>query len=129
MLHALPHGVRTLFRLVERQELDTLGADPDALLALTAIPGVVFSPDREGDPIQAAHGAGHGYHPALPDMNTGFVASGSGVRAGAVVPLMPMEHVAPFVARLLGVDLPMADGILLPGLLSTTTEQAPLRRP
>ncbi len=129
LLGALPAGVRALFRIVERPELDALGADPDASLALTAVPGVVFSPDGEGPPTQAAHGAGHGYHPDVPDMMTGFIAAGAGIRAGAVVPLLPMQHVAPLVAALLDLDLPDVDGTLLPGLLSSMTEQASSRRP
>ncbi|MGH9411089.1 MAG: alkaline phosphatase family protein, partial [Vicinamibacterales bacterium] len=128
-LAAQPAGARALFRVVERVELDALGADPDAALALTALPGVVFSPDRDGAPIQAAHGAGHGYHPEAPDMTTGFVASGAGVRAGAVVPVFPMQHIAPFISALLDLDLPPVDGTLFPGLLASMPEQAPSRRP
>lgn len=128
-LEAQPNGVRVLYRIVEREELETLGADPEAPLALTATPGVVFSQDRAGIPVQAAHGAGHGYHPEAPDMATGFVASGAGVRAGAVVPLFPLQHIAPFIAALLDLDFPAADGVLFPGLLSGKPEQAPLRRP
>ena len=128
-LDAQPNGVRALYRVVEREELDRLGADPEAPLALAAIPGVVFSPDREGVPVQAAHGAGHGYHPEAPDMTTGFVASGAGIRVGAVVPLFPMQHIAPFIAALLDLDFQAADGVLFPGLLSGKPEQAPLRRP
>lgn len=129
MLDALPRGVRTLFEIVDRRELDALGADPHASLALSAVPGVVFSPDREGASTQAAHGAGHGYHPDVADMMTGFIAAGAGIRAGAVVPMMPMQHVAPLVASLLGLDLPDVDGTLLPGLLAATLEQAPSRHP
>jgi hypothetical protein len=128
-LSALPQGIRTLFRVVERAELDQLGADPDSPLALAATAGVVFSSDGDGVAQQAAHGAGHGYHPTLNDMLTGFVASGAGVRAGAVVPLMPLEDIAPLVAELLQLDLPDVDGTLLPGLVATTAEVSPSRRP
>ena len=116
-LDALPHGVRALFRIMERPELDRLGAEPEAPLALAAIPGVIFSPDREGPATRAAHGAGHGYDPALNEMVTGFVAAGAGIRAGAVVPLLPLEHVAPLIAALLQLELPDIDGTLLPGCL------------
>jgi predicted AlkP superfamily pyrophosphatase or phosphodiesterase len=125
----LPRGIRALFRIVERPELDELGADPDAVFALAAEPGVVFSPERVGSPIQAAHGAGHGYHPDLKEMLTGFVAAGPGVRPGAVVPMLPLEYIAPFIASLLGLAMPAVDGALFPGLLSTTPESAPSRRP
>jgi hypothetical protein len=62
-------------------------------------------------------------------MMRGFIASGAGVRAGAVVPLLPLEYMAPFIAELLAVDLPDVDGTLLPGLLSTKEEVAPSHRP
>jgi hypothetical protein len=129
MLDELPRGVRTLFEILDRAELDRFGADPDAVLALAAAPGVVFSSDRHGAAVQAAHGAGHGYLPTLDDMMTGFVAAGAGVRDGAVVPLLPLEHIAPFVAALLGLDFQDVDGTLLPGLLAVTREVAPQRRP
>jgi len=128
-LDRLPRGVRSLFRTVERSELDALGADPEASFALGAMAGVVFSPDRDGPAVQAAHGAGHGYLPALDEMMTGFVASGPGVRAGAVVPLLPLEGVAPFIAALLALDLADIDGTLFPGLLAASHEVAPSRRP
>jgi hypothetical protein len=51
------------------------------------------------------------------------------VRAGAVVPRLPIEHIAPFISALLGLDMPDADGTLLPGLLAATEEVAPSRRP
>jgi predicted AlkP superfamily pyrophosphatase or phosphodiesterase len=118
MLDRLPNGVRALFRVVERAELDGLGADPDAALALAAEPGILFSPDRDGASTRAAHGAGHGYHPSLADMMTGFVAAGAGIRAGAVIPVLPMQHLAPLVATLLALDMADVDGTLLPGVLS-----------
>ena len=118
VLAALPVALRRLFRIVERTELDALGADPQALLALAAAPGVEFLAAAEGPAVRAAHGAGHGYHPDVPDMTTGFVASGAGVRSGAVVPLLPLENVAPFVAALLGLALPACDGMLFPGMIA-----------
>ena len=129
MLEALSPGVRGLFRVIERSELDRLGAEPAAALALTAMAGVIFSPECDRLAVQAAHGAGHGYHPAMKDMMTGFFASGAGVRAGAVVPLLPLEHVAPLIAALLDLDLPDVDGTLLPGLISGTEEVSSSRRP
>lgn len=129
VLDALPPGVRALFRTVERQELDALGADPEAALALAAVSGVVFLADVSGAAIRAAHGAGHGYHPELPDMATGFVAAGAGIRPGAVIPMLPVEHIASIVAALLRLDLPDVDGTLLPGVLSTVVENRPSDRP
>ena len=65
----------------------------------------------------------------MSEMMTGFVASGAGVRGGAVVPLLPLEHVAPFISALLALELPDIDGTLLPGLLAVQKEVAASRRP
>ena len=81
------------------------------------------------DPIRAAHGAGHGYHPELQEMMTSFVAAGAGVRPGTVVPMLPLQHVAAFVAALLGIDMPETDGTLLPGLLFGPRETEASGRP
>lgn len=118
VLATLPAALRGLFRIVECAELEALGADPQALLALAAVPGVEFVGAAEGPAVRAAHGAGHGYHPDVPDMTTGFVAAGAGVRSGAVVPLLPLENVAPVVAALLAFSMPACDGLLFPGLIT-----------
>ncbi len=110
-------GPRGLFRVVEREELDALGADPAAAFALAGEPGVVFGEDRSGPPLRAAAGAGHGHHPDLEVMRTGLVAAGAGVRRRGTVPLLRLTDVAPLVAALLGVDFDAPDGVLLPGLL------------
>lgn len=116
-VEALPRGERGLLRIVEREELDQLGADPEALFALAAVPGVQFTAASCGPARVASHGGAHGYHPDEPQMQTGFVAAGAGVRPGATAPRMSLQHVAPLVARLLGLDFVAPDGVLLPGLL------------
>ena len=63
----------------------------------------------------------HGHHPDEPDMNTGFVAKGAGIRAGACAPLLPLTAIAPLVAELLGLDFDAPDGVLYPGLLRSET--------
>ena len=118
VVDAQPSGVRSLFRIVERDELDALGADPLAAFALAAQPGIEFS-DLPGLPdVRPVHGATHGYHPGQPEMLTGFVGAGAGFRPGAAAPLLPIECVAPTVAALLGIPFHAPDGIVLPGLLS-----------
>lgn len=117
VLDALPPGRRRLFRVVERPELDALGADPEAAFALTAVPGVEFSDLPGGPDVQAVHGGTHGYHPDEPQMHTGFVGAGPGLRPGANVPLLPLECVAPIVAALLDIPFQAPDGLVFPGLL------------
>jgi hypothetical protein len=42
-LDSLPRDKRELFRIINRKELDRMGADSNAILALAAVPGTVFS--------------------------------------------------------------------------------------
>jgi Type I phosphodiesterase / nucleotide pyrophosphatase len=118
VLDALPASMRALFRIIERDELDRLGADPDAPLALAAAPGFVID-DRTDPPVlQPNPGMSHGHHPDTPGMQTGFVAKGAGIRAGASIPQLPLTCIAPLVAELLGLDFEAPDGELYAGLLA-----------
>ena len=116
-LDKLPPGVRRLFRVVERDELDRLGAAPDAALALNPVPGVDLGDAATGPAVRAVQGATHGYIPDFPHIQTGLVASGAGVRRGARAAQLQMADVAALVAHLLGVDLPAVDGVAPRGFL------------
>ena len=118
VLDQIPAATRNLFRVIEREELDALGADPDAPFALAANPGFVIDDRADGPELQPNPGMSHGHHNDLPDMNTGFVARGAGIRAGAVAPLLPLTAIAPLVAELLGLDFNAPDGVVYPGLLA-----------
>jgi hypothetical protein len=118
VLEGLSPGTREMFRIVERAELDTLGSDPDAPLALAAAPGFVLdrgaeAPDRRPNP-----GMSHGHHPEMADMDTGLVAAGAGIRPGAAAPRLQLTSLAPLVAALLGLELDALDGELYTGLLA-----------
>lgn len=117
-LEAASPGERRLFRFVEREELNRLGADPEAPFAVTALPGVTLTGTSSTPAIVAACGGAHGYHPDEPEMHTGFVAAGAGFRRGAVAPELPIQNIAPLVAALLGIEFPAPDGLLFPGLLA-----------
>jgi predicted AlkP superfamily pyrophosphatase or phosphodiesterase len=119
LLERLPAGERRLFRIVERAELDRVGADPAAALALAARPGVTFGDAAGGSALRPASGGAHGYFPDLPEIHTGLIGWGAGFRAGAVTPLLGQEDVAPLVAALLALPFRAPDGVLHPGLLTT----------
>jgi hypothetical protein len=130
-LDSLPSKQRALFRIVGRKELDRMGADSSALMALAAVPGTVFSgavkryagpgtvirQDNTLDLISATSGGHHGYDPALRDMWTGFIASGAGVVKGGHIQELCVTDIAPLVARLLGVPFSCPDGKLMPGII------------
>jgi hypothetical protein len=97
--------------------LPTPDKDPQmSQLWLTAKEGYSFS-GATGGPVTAAvpqQRGSHGYPASDPDMQAFFIASGYGVRAGALSGQISNIDVAPTIARLLGVSLPSAKGKPLP---------------
>jgi hypothetical protein len=134
-LNLLPKNRRNLFRIVNRQELDKMGADSQAILALAAEPGLVFSGSMSaaqttnkgpGTLIQnnkldgvfiPTTGGHHGYDPNIPDMWTGFIAEGAGVIKGGHITSLCVTDIAPLIAELLGVEFKTPDGKLVPGII------------
>jgi predicted AlkP superfamily pyrophosphatase or phosphodiesterase len=106
------------FRLVERAELDRLGADAGAVFGIEPMPGYVLDA-RLSPPFAQAHGraAGHGYAPATPGMETGLIMAGAGVRPGVRLPETRTLDVAPTIATLLGLSLGGAEGQPIVGAL------------
>jgi predicted AlkP superfamily pyrophosphatase or phosphodiesterase len=109
----------TLYTVLERPELDRLGYNPEAALALDPADGWAFSGALgakflDGVPTVKAN---HGQLPTRPKLRTGFAAVGAGIRAGASVGQMSLIDVAPTVAKLLGLDLPDAEGVPVGALL------------
>jgi predicted AlkP superfamily pyrophosphatase or phosphodiesterase len=117
VLDSQPAALRATYRIVERPELDALGADPDAPFALAAAPGFVI--DERTDPplLQANVGMSHGHHPDDPEMNTGLILAGAGVRPGVIAPSLPLTSIAPLVAALLGLDFHAPDGEVYAGFV------------
>ncbi|HEX9513933.1 MAG TPA: ectonucleotide pyrophosphatase/phosphodiesterase [Puia sp.] len=134
-LDSLPTAERKDFRFVERGELDQLGADSGALFALAAVPGLVFSgavapaPAVNAGPgtliqqnnqfglFAPVKGGHHGYDPNIPDMYTGFITAGSGIRKGGKIQELCVTDISPLIAQLLGIHFPTPDGKLVEGIL------------
>jgi len=110
LLKALPAAQQQLFRIIDRQQLNTVGADPHAVFAITAVDGVTIGGGATGELVRAAKGGTHGYFPDFKEIQTGFVAYGAGINSGAHVKEMNVTDVAPLVAQLLGVSLEHTDG-------------------
>ncbi|WEK36779.1 MAG: ectonucleotide pyrophosphatase/phosphodiesterase [Candidatus Pseudobacter hemicellulosilyticus] len=117
LLEELPEGYKKLFRIVEKAELVKAGGDPDAVLALAAVQGITFNSASTGDEFRPGKGGTHGYFPDFKEIQTGFVASGAGIKAGVVLPVMSLTDVAPVIANLLGIELKQATGTTYPGIL------------
>ena len=113
-----------------------MGADSSALLALAAVPGIIFSGsiakapvvnNGPGTAIQQnplegvffeTSGGHYGYDPNLPDMYTGFIAAGAGIIKGAVINELCVTDIAPLIAKLLGIDFEVPDGHLVKSIIS-----------
>jgi predicted AlkP superfamily pyrophosphatase or phosphodiesterase len=117
VLDRLDPALRATFRIVERDELDALGSDPDAPFALAAAPGFVIDQRAEPPDTQPNAGMSHGHHPELADMDTGLVAAGAGIRPGAAAPVLQLTDLAPLVAALLDLEFDAPAGVAWAGLL------------
>lgn len=124
-LATLPARVQAMFRLVERPELDAAGADPRAPLALAARLGVKFVDAGEGELVRAGSGGEHGYFPSdFPEIATGFVAWGAGIRRHAVpIHELRLVDIAPLVARLLDLPFDAPDGQAPLGVLAIEADR------
>jgi predicted AlkP superfamily pyrophosphatase or phosphodiesterase len=105
------------YTVLTRAELDALDAMPGAALALEAAPGYAFAGECSGGITKARRGGTHGFLPSRPNMATGFIAAGAGIRPGTVVDRIGLVDVAPTVARLLGLTPPAIDGRVLEEIL------------
>lgn len=124
LLAALPPGTQRLLHVVEQPALRAAGADPRAALALVAEPGLAFVSASRGEPLRPQRGGAHGYGPELREVRTGFVAAGAGLGSAGSIPLLHLEDVAPTVAALLGLTLPEAQGVALPGVVAAPAARA-----
>jgi predicted AlkP superfamily pyrophosphatase or phosphodiesterase len=115
--------------IIEPERFAELGyPDPErnpqmAQMVLAAKPGYAFSNSALGDEwitevtLEQGNQGYHGYLASNPKMNAVFVAAGRGIKKGAQIGVIENIHVAPTIARLLGVELPGARGKVLGEIL------------
>lgn len=118
ILAGLPEAQKKLFRIIDRQQLDAIGANPDVALALSGEGNVSLVGAFKGEPVKPGKGGSHGYFPDFHEIQTGFVAFGPGIAAGGVIPVMNERDIAPAVAKMLGIDFPSAAGKIPDGLFA-----------
>jgi hypothetical protein len=110
---------RGLFRVVGRDEIARVGADPSALLYIEPIEGYSTGAGTTGGFVVASTRRGdHGYMPDAPAMHTGLIAAGAGIVQGLGIPLARQIDIAPTAARLLGFELAHVEGVPMLGLLA-----------
>jgi predicted AlkP superfamily pyrophosphatase or phosphodiesterase len=92
---------------------------PDLVLATG--PGYSFSDGLDGEAVVSAGGrkGSHGHLPQPDYMHALFVAAGTGIREGVELEQVNNIDVAPTIARLMGLDLPDAEGRVLVEILQS----------
>lgn len=118
ILAAMPEAKKKYFRVINRDELDQIGADPDVALALTGKDGTVFGSAVEGKEISPVKpGGSHGFFPDFPEIHTGFIGWGAGFNKRTSIPFMGLEDISPLISKLLNIPFNAPDGVLHQALL------------
>jgi len=117
ILAGLPEDQKKLFRIIDRDKLNAIGANPDVALALSGENNAALNGAYKGEAVKPGKGGSHGYFPDFFEIRTGFVAFGPGIKKGGVITEMNERDIAPTVAKLLGISFPSATGKIPAGLL------------
>lgn len=115
-LNSLPEAEKKYFSLVERKKLNSIGADPDVVLALTGTNGASFSARTNALPVDKGKGGTHGYFPDTRNIQTGFVAEGKGLRKQTKIHEMDLRDISTIVVEYLGLSMPTSEGKVPEGL-------------
>ena len=100
LLDNLPAGERAMFRIVEKDELTALGADPAAVLAIEPVVGVAVTNARTGSVVEQKRGGTHGF--VSGQDSTTFIAYGPGITPGHR-DTISQTAIAPFILSQLGI--------------------------
>lgn len=104
--------------IVTRDELTKLGGDPGAFCVVVGKPGVTVS-GRKGGGVNNKAGlkGNHGQLPTDPQLYTGLILHGRGVKGGASIEKGRLVDVGPTIAKLLDLSMKDVDGRALDDLL------------
>lgn len=108
-----------LFRILDRKELDKMGANPHTPLAIAMKEGVTVSNSQETktfSKLKPPFKSTHGYDPAYQSMRTTFIAKGPCI-AHRNIKGMKLVDIAPYIADLLGVNFIAPEGESINGAL------------
>lgn len=98
LLSQLPDSVQAMYRLYDKAQLDSMGADPQVALALEPAHDVTVSNARTGAAITYRHGGTHGYLDHR-DATT-MIVWGAGIKPGKQAQ-MQQTAIAPMILELL----------------------------
>jgi predicted AlkP superfamily pyrophosphatase or phosphodiesterase len=109
-LKALPEADKKYFQLVDSKRLASIGADPNVVLALTGLNGASFSARTNAVAVDKGKGGTHGYFPDTRNIQTGFLAEGTGLRQKATIQEMNLKDISAIVVKYLGLTMPTSEG-------------------
>jgi predicted AlkP superfamily pyrophosphatase or phosphodiesterase len=95
--------------IMDRKELASLGAAPNADFAVDMKPGFTIGTGEAPGVVAIKPGGTHGYSPEHPEMRASFVIAGPGIKRGVSLVEIDMRSIAPTLAKVLGSSLPTAD--------------------
>ena len=112
---------KPLYTLIGKDELVKMGGPAQAAFYLEAEPGYAFSGSWRGDALirRSPLKGNHGFLPTRPELATGFIVSGNGIKKGIVVDQVSIMDVAPTAAALLGVEFHDVDGHVIKEVLTS----------
>ncbi|MCG3149012.1 MAG: hypothetical protein PCFJNLEI_02464 [Verrucomicrobiae bacterium] len=115
VMELLQKNSQGFYRVVPKAELTQLGGPAEAAFYLEAAPGYMFSGSLNGSNlVRAASLKGnHGYLSDKPEMHTGFIIAGRGIKPGVVLEKIQLVDIAPTAAALLGLRMEKTDGRVL----------------
>jgi len=112
---AVDDAGRTRYTRIPADALAQLGGPSGAAFYLEGGPGVMMSSSFHPAFLErrASLRGNHGGLPSDPDLATGVLFAGAGIRAGVVLEAVDLVDIAPTVAALLGLRFPDTDGRIL----------------
>jgi predicted AlkP superfamily pyrophosphatase or phosphodiesterase len=117
ILNDLPAKYKKLFRVLNKEELAEIGADPNAQLGLAPVEGIAMSSSVSGEVLKKGTGGTHGFYPDNSNIYTGFIAYGAGITKGTVIKEMSLVDIAPLIIKILNLPTTETEGVLYPGII------------
>ena len=117
------HEIYGIEQIFSGKETIELGVDDNCVIMIEAKKGYYYLDEFEvlTRPVKEEKKhkmrGTHGYLPDKPDYQTFFMASGYGIKEGVEVEFMRLYDEGPTLARLMGLELPDADGKIIEEIL------------
>ncbi len=105
ILKNLPVDEKKYFRIVGAAEMKKVGADPNAVFALSALNGASFGNTFKSNFLRPGKGGVHGHFPDTKKIQTGFMAVGNTVKPNSNLKKMCLYDVAPIIMHYLNLNL------------------------